>query len=447
MDSPHPIGKVIKNRYRVLRLLGQGGMGKTYSALDLETDQPVALKIVSLTTAKRWKTIELFEREAKVLATLNHPRIPNYLDYFEDDSDTDLHFYLVQELVAGKSLAQLVADGWHGTEAEIQAIAIQALQILAYIHQLHPPIVHRDLKPQNLILAENNELYMVDFGAVKSVYGQPNHLQSKTLVGTFGYMPFEQFEGRIYGASDLYSLGCTLIFLLTHRSPAELPQKRMKINFRPGLTLSAPFGQWLDRMIEPSLEQRFHSAHEALQQLQSLRSDRPALLPVNHPKGSPITIKKSPGFLSVTIPHYHTRQGRQALLSMGCVGIGVFVAVSFLWAIHGLLGAIALLMVPVYGVSLIRAINLFLTRTMALEFTPRHFKIVIKEAFYSRIIQGKTRDLSVSSRSHHGGFCYGGQVIMVDPLGGYLTEVEKRWIQREVGQMLGEWRDLPPPSP
>jgi eukaryotic-like serine/threonine-protein kinase len=305
MTNLHHCGDIIDERYQIVTLLGQGGTGKTYSAIDLINGKKVAIKAVFLSEITDWKTLDLFEREAKVLATLNHPFIPKYLDYFYLDTETDRRFYLVQELVTGESLFNLVKKGLHFTEEEVKNIGIQVLEILNYIHQLSPPVIHRDLKPQNLICNEENQIYLVDFGAVQDLYHNTLNLTG-TIVGTFGYMPPEQFRGKAFFASDLYSLGATLIFLLTHRSPAELPNQRLKIDFRSKITVSEEFAHWLDKMTAPTFEERYHSAEEALQILQKKRqiTNDFELKSVSHrpPKGSKINLNWSENELNIKIP-------------------------------------------------------------------------------------------------------------------------------------------------
>jgi serine/threonine protein kinase len=305
MTNLHHGGDIIGDRYQIVTLLGQGGMGKTYSAIDVTNSQKVAIKAVFLSEINDWKILDLFEREAKVLATLNHSFIPNYLDYFHLDTATDRKFYLVQELVTGDSLYNLVQNGWHCTEEEVKNIAIQVLEILNYIHTLSPPVIHRDIKPQNLIRNQDKQIYLVDFGAVQDLYRNTLNLNG-TIVGTFGYMPPEQFRGQAFFASDLYSLGETLIFLLTHRSPAELPNSRLKIDFRSKVSVSEDFAHWLDKMTAPTFEERYHSATEALQVLQKKRS----LKPISHlkhpphrpPKGSKIICDWQETELHLKIP-------------------------------------------------------------------------------------------------------------------------------------------------
>lgn len=262
----HQQNEVIAERYQIITILGEGGMGSTYAAFDLEKSQSVALKAISLREAKNWKILELFEREAKVLASIEHPQIPKYLDYFEIDTTSDRCFYLVQELVAGKSLAELVAKGWHPRETEVKEIAVQLLEILTYLHSRSPAIIHRDLKPQNIIRSQDQRIYLVDFGAVENIFCHHSNLD-KTLVGTLGYMSPEQIQGKAIPASDLYSLGCCLLFLLSRQSPAELPQTAMKLDFSSQIDVSPGFQVWLEEILEPLVENRFTSAIEAKQAL------------------------------------------------------------------------------------------------------------------------------------------------------------------------------------
>ncbi|NEQ71678.1 MAG: serine/threonine protein kinase, partial [Okeania sp. SIO2C9] len=255
---------------------------------------------------KDWKILELFEREAKVIANLHHPQIPKYLNYFYIDTEQDRCFYLIRELVRGNSLANGVKKGWHPTEIQVKNIAIQILNILSYLHQLNPPIIHRDIKPENIILQPDCQVFLVDFGAVKDIYRQTMSL-SGTFVGTIGYMPPEQLRGQAYYASDLYSLGATLLYLLTHRSPDELPQKRMKIDFRSCVKISPEFMNWLDVILEPIWEDRFQSATAALNVLSNnseIIYSASSSVKYSHqkPEGSKVTLKKTSTSLIIDIP-------------------------------------------------------------------------------------------------------------------------------------------------
>ena len=266
MSWIHQPDEIVWDKYRITGILGRGGVAVTYSAIALETNSLVAIKVVSLRQLNNWKQVELFQREAEVLKQLSHPNIPEYIDYFDIETETDKAFYLVQQLAPGKSLHQLVESGWRSNEKEIRNIAQQVLGILSYLHSLNPPIIHRDIKPHNLIRSDEGKIYLVDFGAVQNTYYN-TLMQGSTVVGTYGYMAPEQFRARALPATDLYSLGATLLYLLTHRSPAELPQDTLKLDFRSAVDISESFAEWLEKILEPDIEDRFNSADIALSQL------------------------------------------------------------------------------------------------------------------------------------------------------------------------------------
>ena len=270
MELLHESGEIIAQRYRFLGQLGQGGSGTTYLAEDLRHSQRVALKALSLQRMTDWKMMELFEREARVLAKLDHPAIPRYLEYFHIDTPQNRSFYIAQQLAEGQSLATLVQNGWRANEALVRRIAKQILEILVYLHELTPPVIHRDIKPQNIIWNTDGQVFLVDFGAVQDTYYN-TFMRGSTVVGTYGYMAPEQFRGQAVPTTDLYGLGATLLFLLTHRSPADLPTDRLKIDFRSHVQISQEFADWLEKMLEPDVEDRFGSAKEALAMLRSKR--------------------------------------------------------------------------------------------------------------------------------------------------------------------------------
>ena len=264
--------KIIAERYRIIGKLGQGGVGITYAAVDLNSNQKVALKALSLRLTTEWKKIELFEREAKTLSGLNHPGIPHYIDYFQVDTSQDRCFYIAQQFAPGKSLAQWIENGWKPNEAQVRHIAYQLLEILTYLQSLLPATIHRDIKPQNIILQKNGRVFLVDFGAVQNTY---HHTVTggSTVVGTYGYMAPEQFRGKAVLSTDLYGLGTTLLFLLTQKFPSDLPREKLKVKFREIVSISPEFADWLEKVIEPAIEDRFNSAKDALS---ALRGEQPS---------------------------------------------------------------------------------------------------------------------------------------------------------------------------
>jgi serine/threonine protein kinase len=255
------INDVIQDRYEIRSVLGHGSMGKTYRAFDVREQRQVAIKRLHFACLNDWKTLEMFEREAKVLQQLNHPCIPSYLDYFSIEENAMLQFVLVQQYVEGMTLQEHVEAGWHGTESEILSIFSQLIDILTYLHTLHPPVIHRDLTPKNIILSPEKKVFLVDFGAVQDIM-RVTFLGGSTIVGTFGYIPFEQFAGCAVPASDYYAAGATLLYLLSHRHPSEFPVERLKIQFQPSLQFSSRVSSLLDKLLEPSVEQRISSKEE-----------------------------------------------------------------------------------------------------------------------------------------------------------------------------------------
>lgn len=197
---------------------------------------------------------------------LNHPRIPRYRDYFAID-DRTLWFGMVQDYVPGTCLKDALAQGKRFSEAEARKIATNVLQILRYLHNLNPPVLHRDIKPSNLIWGTDDQVYLVDFGAVQDRAATEG--ATFTVVGTYGYAPLEQFGGRTVPASDLYALGTTLIHLLTGVAPADLPQRNLQLQFTDRVTLTPAFARWLQKLTEPALERRFSQVQEAIAALES----------------------------------------------------------------------------------------------------------------------------------------------------------------------------------
>ncbi|MEA5576489.1 serine/threonine-protein kinase, partial [Anabaena sp. UHCC 0451] len=200
-----------------------------------------------------------------------------------------------QHLQAGRTL----------TEAEVKEIASSVLEILVYLHGLHPPVIHRDIKPSNILLAERSgnsagQVYLIDFGSVQTVLSAETG--TRTVVGTYGYMPQEQFGGRTVPASDLYSLGATLIYLVTGIQPADLPQKDFRIQFEQVANLSPNLTNWLKRMIEPDLAKRFSSAIQALTALKQPEYTDITALTVGKPAGSKIQLTKNEDTLEIIIP-------------------------------------------------------------------------------------------------------------------------------------------------
>ncbi|MEH1797702.1 MAG: serine/threonine-protein kinase [Nostoc sp.] len=299
------IGEILSDRYEVQQLLGKKAGRRTLLARDLQTQELVVIKLLSFSSDFEWDSLKLFEREAETLKNLAHPLIPRYLKYFEVNLPTIKGFALVQTYIPAQTLEQCLQTGRTFTEAEVKQIAKALLEILVYLHELHPPVIHRDIKPSNILLGERSgnsvgQVYLVDFGSVQTVLA--SETGTRTVVGTYGYMPPEQFGGRTVAASDLYSLGATLIYLVTGTHPADLPQKDFRIQFEQVANLSPSFSNWLKWMIEPSLERRLNSASAALAALEKPQPTNLPTLVVGKPDGSKIQLTRNGDSLEIIVP-------------------------------------------------------------------------------------------------------------------------------------------------
>ncbi|MEH1823423.1 MAG: serine/threonine-protein kinase [Nostoc sp.] len=299
------IGEILGERYEVQQLLGKKAGLRTLLARDLQTQELVVIKLLSFSSDFEWDSLKLFEREAETLKNLAHPSIPGYLNYFEVNLPTIKGFALVQTYIPAQTLEQCLQTGRTFTEIEVKEIAKALLEILVYLHELHPPVIHRDIKPSNILLGDRSgnsigQVYLVDFGSVQTVLA--TETGTRTVVGTYGYMPPEQFGGRTVAASDLYSLGATLIYLMTGTHPADLPQKDFRIQFEEAANLSPSFSNWLRWMIEPSLERRLSSADHAIAALEKPEPTNLPTLVVGKPDGSKIQLTKNGDSLEIIVP-------------------------------------------------------------------------------------------------------------------------------------------------
>ncbi|MEA5516124.1 serine/threonine-protein kinase [Nodularia sp. UHCC 0506] len=302
-DSPE--GDSFASRYEVQQLLGKKSGRRSLLARDQVTGELVVIKLLSFNSDFEWDDLKLFEREAKTLKSLSHPAIPRYLDYFDVNSPNIKGFALVQSYISAQTLEQYLQTGRTFTEAEVKQVATALLEILIYLHGLHPPVIHRDLKPSNILLGERSgnsvgQVYLVDFGSVQTVLAA--EAGTRTVVGTYGYMPPEQFGARTVPASDLYSLGATLIYLITGNHPADLPQKDFRIQFEQVAHLSPGLTRWLQWMTEPSLERRPSSAAAALKALNESELKIPYAINIVKPLGSKIQLKRNSDYLEILIP-------------------------------------------------------------------------------------------------------------------------------------------------
>ena len=268
---------LLRDRYRVVKSLGQGGFGATFLANDEALPGEPSCVIKQLRPSGSTPHVlqmarELFEREALTLGRIgNHPQVPRLLDYFEEREE----FYLVQEYISGATLQQELKRGGVLSEVALKQFLSDILPLLQYIHE--QKVIHRDIKPANLIRrAQDGRLVLIDFGAVKNQVEQvAASLSEQTAftvyaIGTPGFAPPEQMAMRPVYASDIYALGVTCIYLLTGKSPKDLEYNPTtgEMMWEKKVQVSAHLSLVLRKMLEVSVRNRYQTAAEVLKALE-----------------------------------------------------------------------------------------------------------------------------------------------------------------------------------
>jgi serine/threonine protein kinase len=292
----------LNSHYQVVRQISYKSGRQTFLSQDLNSGKLVVIKVLLFDHDFEWDNLKLFEREVNILKHLDHPAIPKYLDYFEVEEADIRGFALVQTYIDAPSLESVIQDGRKFSEAEIVELADQLLSILSYLHEQESPVIHRDIKPSNILLSNRSahsigDIYLVDFGSVQTVASKDGG--TITIVGSYGYIPLEQFGGQTQAASDLYSLGMTLIYLLTGTHPAELPSVNGRVQF-DDIHLSGRFTRWLNKITEPHLAQRFDSAQSAQIALTSKEESCGDFVNLK-PTNSQVKLSRSQNRLEITI--------------------------------------------------------------------------------------------------------------------------------------------------
>ncbi|MEG3954340.1 bifunctional serine/threonine-protein kinase/ABC transporter substrate-binding protein [Microcoleus sp. herbarium2] len=326
-------GEILAGRYRIIARLGQGGFARTYTAQDIQNPEnpPCVVKEIRFPQSENPLVLERarrrFQREARALQTLrNNSRIPELFNHFEENGN----FYLVQEFMEGTPLSQELPPGQRWTEAQASAFLREILEILNSIHQAN--VIHRDITPSNLIRRQTDQtIVLIDFGAVKEIGTFTSSNTGEILsqaIGTNGYMPAEQYnpQSTPQPYNDIYALGSIAIQALTGQHPTTLPQDRETCDIiwdystpdRPAVQVSDGLRNILNNMVRFHFQQRYQSAAEVLQDLDSLQ-----LTPPPPPPPPP------PPVLTLTPPP-PPPVGNFLWLLLGVAGLGVALAIVLL---------------------------------------------------------------------------------------------------------------------
>ncbi|GAB4527878.1 MAG: hypothetical protein Tsb0014_08900 [Pleurocapsa sp.] len=310
-ESINKLPEILGAKYKLKCQLANKGGRKTLLASNLDNQELVVIKLLTFGNDISWEDLKLFEREAETLKSIFHPAIPSYVDYFEINTNHNKGFALVQTYIDAPSLEEQLQAGRSFSEIEVKQLAKAILSILDYLHSLQPAIIHRDIKPSNILLTNRSgdsigDVYLVDFGSVQNLATKKG--STITVVGTYGYMPPEQFGGRAKPASDLYSLGATLIYVVTGQHPADLPEKDRRIAFEHLVNISPGLTNWLNQLTEPSLSNRLKTVKEAVYNLENCdcqnKSNTQKIKPIKvyKPNNSKIILNKNSQVFKIIIP-------------------------------------------------------------------------------------------------------------------------------------------------
>lgn len=245
--------KLLDNKYKIIDKIGQGGMGKVYLAENIKLGTMWAIKEIDIESDNN------AVREHHILKRLKHPSLPRIFDIFEENNN----MYIVEDYIEGITLDALLRKKGCFNEETVIKWAVQLCDVLKYLHGFKPnPLIYRDMKPSNIILSDKGTLKLVDFGISREY--KPESSQDTVFIGTRGYAAPEQFgEGQSTVATDIYSLGVTLYFLLTGYNPSQPPYE-----LRPLRELDRSFSEEIERIIKKCTrsdpEERYKNIDELL---------------------------------------------------------------------------------------------------------------------------------------------------------------------------------------
>ena len=261
-----PNGKILRNRYHIIKSLGSGNFSITYQAQDLDLPGNPYCVVKHLCPRNNHPEFlqnaqRLFQNEAKVLYQLgNHPQIPTLFAHFPEEGE----FYIVQEFIDGKNLQSEIIPGRKFPEPDVINLLAAILEVLVVAHECQPhAVIHRDLKPENLMVRPDGSIVLIDFGIVKEVTGNTNATVS---FGSPGYAPIEQIRGNPQLSSDIYAVGMMGIQALTGVLPQELPidPRKMGVVWRHLVpSLNPRLADVLDKMVAPNFLDRYNNARTA----------------------------------------------------------------------------------------------------------------------------------------------------------------------------------------
>lgn len=311
---------LLKGRYRVMHVVGKGGMGTVYIGQDTQLgNRLVAIKEMGQNSRLfpvRSEAARNFQQEAHLLAGLQHPNLPSIYDHFEEGR----RWYLVMSFIKGQTLIDyLESRGGKLPVEEVLSIGMTLCDVLHYLHSWNPPIIFRDLKPSNIMRTVDGHIYLIDFGIAR--FFKPGHVVDTTSQGSSGYAPPEQYgTAQTTPRSDIYGLGATLYHLLSGYELAYTP-----FHFPPLQSLSPgvppQIAEFITRMMDLDEEKRPASAEMAKLELQRIAGDLASSAPVPAPQ-PPLPVPPEP------VRPAEARRSRRGLLLGLCVPLVLALAIT-----------------------------------------------------------------------------------------------------------------------
>ena len=328
----------LAGRYEITETLGGGGFAITYLARDMmQPSKPLCVVKQLRPNQTHPRVIDFFNKEAAILEKLGkHPQIPLLLAHFQQDDN----LYIVQEFIQGHDLSKEISPGKRLSEAYVRKLLQDVLEVLSFVHKYG--VIHRDLKPQNLMRRqEDGKIFLIDFGAVKELgtlmVNTQGEVTSSVVIGTSGYMPSEQGNGKPRLASDVYAVGMSAIAALTGIQPHELEENPQtgEVIWLEQAQVSEDLAEVITKMVRRHYSLRYTSASDALQGLNSqTQSTPPTQLnpptpkPTPAPTPQPITPKPIPPKPQPNPPIPAGLSRRRTLQILGFAGGGLLIAVG-----------------------------------------------------------------------------------------------------------------------
>ncbi|GCE07354.1 hypothetical protein KDAU_46830 [Dictyobacter aurantiacus] len=312
---------MLKQRYRVLFTIGQGGMGTVYLGRDMQLgSRLVAIKEMSqsfLSSEERVQAAQNFKREAHILAGLQHPHLPSIYDHFEENQ----RWYLVMSYIKGQTLEEyLSSQGGKLPLGEVIEIGIALCNVLHYLHTHHPPIIFRDLKPSNIMRASDGHIYLIDFGIAR--FFKRGQSKDTTDQGSPGYAAPEQYgERQTRPSADIYSLG-VILYQLISGFDITLPTFHFPAldTLVPGVPLALK--ALIMQMMDLDEKKRPQSMEEVKFRLQSILGKL----------NTPISLSSSPGqqgIMPMVVPAVHKKTKRGLLATAVAIGIALMLLLVY----------------------------------------------------------------------------------------------------------------------